>query len=200
MSTQSRVGPPSLPRDRLDDDGWSLVEDEVETLFSLSAARVEGHTQVFEDAALRAAVREATGVDHMWRFFFATRVSFTPALAPGIAPLIKSRVASEARAAFADDLLDRGFEKVAKGERRRARVRSGARADFTPLKARFELPTGRMLDMEGFLAVWFDDGFVIAGGAYPADLDAVLDGVHGVEADAGAYREQLLDLIRSVGT
>lgn len=198
MSTQSRVGPPTLPRDRLDDAGWSLVEDEVETLFSLSTARVEGHTQVFEDTALRGAVRDATGIDHMWRFFFATQVSFTPSLTPGIAPLIRSRVASEARSSFADDLLARGFEQVAKGEVKRARVRSGARAEFTPFKARYRLDD-RTLEMEGFLAVWLDDGFVIAGGAYPAGLDGTLDGDIGVETDSGTYREELLDLIRSVG-
>jgi hypothetical protein len=197
MSRQSRGGPPPVPRDRLDRGGWSLVEDEVETLFSLSTARVEGHTQVYEDAPLRAAVHEATGVDHMWRFFFATRVSFSPSLAPGIAPLIESRVASEARSSFADDLRSRGFSTVAKGEVRHARVRSGARAAFTPFKARYRLPDERELDMEGFLAVWLDDGFVIAGGAYPSGLEALLDGA--VDADDEAYRSELLDLIRSVG-
>lgn len=199
MSAQSGVGPPSLPRDRLERDGWSLVEDEVQTLFSLSAARVEGHTQVFEDATLRSAVREAAGLDQLWRFFFATQVSFRPALVPGIAPLIRSRVASEARSSFADDLQDRGFETVTKGETRRARVRSGAAAEFTPFKARFDLPDDRTLDMEGFLAVWLDDGFVIAGGAYPANLAAVLGADLDAEIDADAYREELLDLIRSVG-
>ncbi|MFB6206681.1 MAG: hypothetical protein ABEJ05_09175 [Haloglomus sp.] len=199
MSTQSRVGPPPLPRDRLERDGWSLVEDEVETLFRLSAARVEGRTQVYEDGALRDAVRAATGIDHMWRFVFATRVSFTPSLAPGIAPLIRSRVASEARTSFAEDLLERGFEQVAKGEPKTAPVRSGARADFTPFKARYHLSDDRTLDMEGFLAVWHDDGFLIAGGAYPAGLEATLATDIDTDPDADAYREELLDIIRSVG-
>ena len=198
MSRQSRVGAPPVPRPRLDSEGWSLVEDEVETLFSLSTARVEGRTQVFEDTALRAAVREATGVDHMWRFFFATRVTFSPPLAAGLAPLVRSRVASEARSSFADDLLARGFEKVAKGDAKRARVRSGARAEFTPFKARYRLDD-RSLDTEGFLAVWFDDGFVIAGGAYPADLETVLNEALVEASDAETYREELLDLIREVG-
>ena len=196
MGTESRVGPPALPRDRLDRDDWSLVEDEVETLFSLPTARVEGRTQVYEDADLRAAVEAATGVDHMWRFFFATRVSFTPPLPTGVAPLIRSRVASEARGAFTDDLVDRGFERVAKGETNRARVRSGARAEFTPFKTTYTLPDGRTLEVEGFLAVWSDDGFVISGGAYPADLDATLSTDTG--ADADDYRSELLELIRSV--
>jgi hypothetical protein len=196
MGTESRVGPPALPRDRLDRDDWSLVEDEVETLFSLPTARVEGHTQVYEDAGLRRAVEAATGVDQMWRFFFATRVSFTPLLPAGVAPLIRSRVAREAREAFADDLVDRGFERVAKGETNSAGVRSGARAEFTPFKTTYRLPDDRTLEFEGFLAVWSDDGFVIAGGAYPADLDATLS--TDVGADAETYRSELLDLIRSV--
>lgn len=192
------MGPPPLPRARLEGEGWSLAEDEVETLFSLSTARIEGRTQVFEDTALRTAVREATGVDQTWRFFFATRLSFSPPLASGLAPLVRSRVASEARSSFADDLLARGFEKVAKGDARRARVRSGARADFTPFEARYRLE-GRSLDTEGFLAVWFDDGFLIAGGVYPVGLETVLDEDLGVDVDPDAYREELLDLIRSVG-
>lgn len=197
MGTQSRVDPPTLPRDRLDREDWSLAEDEVETLFSMPTARVEGRTQVYEDAGLRAAVREAAGIDHMWRFFFATQVSFSPPLPAGVAPLVRSRVASEARSSFADDLLDRGFQKVTKGEANRAQVRSGARAEFTPFKATYRLPNDRTLEMEGFLAVWTDDGFIVAGGAYPADLGAVL--ADDVGADAEAYRSELLDLIRSVG-
>lgn len=201
MSSESRVAPPALPRDRLEGDGWSLVDDEVDTLFSLPTARVVGRTQVYEDTRLRETVREATGIDHMWRFFFATRVSFTPSLAAGIAPLIQPRVASEARSAFADDLVERGFEKVAQGETKRARVRSGATARFTPFKALFRLPDGApgngTMEMEGFLAVWSDGDFVVAGGAYPAGLAALVDGA--VDADTGEYRTELLDLIRSVG-
>lgn len=177
------------------------MADEVETLFSLSAVRVEGHTRVYEDAALRAAVRAAADLDHIWRFFFATQVSFSPPLASGIAPLVRSRVESEARSSFADDLLARGFENVAAGDSRRARVRSGARAEFTPFEARYRLPAPdeRALDIEGVLAVWLDDGFVVAGGAYPANLAAVLGDELDVGADASGYREELLDLVRSVG-
>jgi hypothetical protein len=202
MSSESRVAPPDLPRDRLADDGWSLVEDEVETLFSLPTARVEGRTQVYEDTRLREAVRGTTGFDQMWRFFFATQVSFTPSLAPGIAPLVRPKVVREARSSFAENLVERGFEKVKQGDTRQARVRSGATAEFTPFKALFRLPEdagadlgGETLEMEGFLAVWRDDGFVVAGGAYPAGLADLVDGEVSADED---YRHDLLDLIRSV--
>lgn len=40
--------------------------------------------------------------------------------------------------------------------------------------------------------MWEDDGFLLAGGAYPQG------GVPGVELNPGEYRNELLELIRSV--
>lgn len=207
MSRQPRVAPPAVP-DRLEGDGWKLVEDEVETLFSLPTARVEGHTRVYEDADLRGQVREATGVDHMWRFFFATRVSFTPSLAPGLAPMVRSTVTNEARSSFAEDLGARGFDEIRQGKTKSVDVAS-VRARVTPFRATFPIPVDeaghadgageseRSLDVRAYLAVWDEGGeFVIVGGAYPSGLTEFLGGA--VETDGEGYRQELLDLIRSV--
>ena len=196
------MGRAGEPAGRLEASGWALAEESTETLFELSAVRVEGHTRVYEDAELRRAVREAAGVDQLCRFFFATVLEFSPPLAPGVAPMVRPTVASEARREFANDLEGRGFVDVDRGRTRRVRVDSGARARLTDYRAVYPLHADEAsvdLRVRGFLAVWLDDEFRIAGGAYPesglADLLADAD----VEPDGSAYREELLELIRAVG-
>ncbi|MFC7226160.1 hypothetical protein N0B31_01990 [Salinirubellus salinus] len=183
------------PRDRLERGGWTLSEDTTETLFSLPTARVEGHTRLYEDPELREAIREAGGPDHVWRFFFATDVTFEPPLGPGVGPMIQPSVTSEAKRRFADDLRDRGFEDVKKGSTQSYRV-DGSRARITPFGARYPVEGGE-IGIRGYLAVWRDGGFRLAGGAYPdSGLEAVLGET---PAGAEAYRDELLALIRSVG-
>lgn len=199
--TRGRAGEPV---ERLEAGGWEPVEESTETLFELSAARVVGHTRVYGDGALRRAVREASGVDQLCRFFFATTVEFSPPLSPGVAPVVKPTVASEARREFAADLRERGFANVDRGRTRNVRVDAGARARLTDFRATYPLQDGEAsvdLRVRGFLAVWLDDGFRIAGGAYPeSGLSGLLaDADVDVEPDGSAYREELLDLIRAVG-
>jgi hypothetical protein len=144
---------------------------------------------------LREVIHAAGGPDHVWRFFFATSVEFEPPLAPGVGPMIQPSVVSEAKRRFADDLRDRGFESVQKGSTQSYRV-DGGRARITPFSGNFRLDDGRV-GIRGYLAVWQDGGFRIAGGAYPdSGLEALLGDA---PAGAGDYREELLSLIRSVG-
>jgi hypothetical protein len=202
MSEETRGGRAGEPTGRLEAGGWALAEESTETLFELSAARVVGRTRVYEDAALRDAVRKASGVDQLCRFFFATAVEFSPPLAPGVAPMVKPTVASEARREFAADLEARGFADVDRGRTRNVRVDSGARARLTDYRAVYPLRAeGVSVDLRvrGFLAVWLDDGFRIAGGAYPeSGLEDLLSDAD-VEPDGTAYREELLALIRATG-
>jgi len=187
------AGPGGEPLDRLERGGWDLSEDTTETLFSLPTARVEGRTRLYEDPELRAAVAEADGPDHVWRFFFATDVTFVPPLAPGFGAVIKPTVVSEARRRFADDLRDRGFEDVRKGSTQSYRV-GGGRARLTPFGATYSVKGGGV-GVRGCLAVWRDRGFRLAGGAYPeSGLERLLG-----EWPETDYREELLSLIRSVG-
>lgn len=189
------AGRAGVPLDRLERGGWTLSEETTETLFSLPTARVEGHTRLYEDPDLRQAIHEAGGPDHVWRFFFATAVTFDPPLGPGVGSVIKPTVVSESKRRFAGDLRDRGFEQVKQGSTQSYRV-EGGRARITPFGASYPLD-GSEISIRGYLAVWRDGGFRIAGGAYPdSGLEALLG-----ERPAGAedYRDELLELIRSVG-
>lgn len=50
---------PTVPEDDLAAGGWTLVDRTEETLFRTPTAAVEGHTLLYEDARLRAALAEA---------------------------------------------------------------------------------------------------------------------------------------------
>jgi hypothetical protein len=198
---------PAVPEARL--DGWKRTEAFSETVFELSAVSVEGHTVVYEDDQRRTAVRDATdgALDRMWRFFFATRLDFSPPLPPGVGPAaVFSTVASKAGDQFVDILRDRGFAAVSEGRRERIRVETGDRArlrrynaevtvDGVPGEGTVTLPTA------GLLAVWtVDSEFRLAGGAYPArPLAEVLGLSSGIaDADPDEDRDDLLGLIRAV--
>ncbi|WP_438267803.1 hypothetical protein [Halomarina pelagica] len=202
---------PSVPEERLERGGWSLVEESTETLVRLPAARVLGYTRLYEDAASRERIHEATGIDRQWRFFFATRLTFDPPLPPGVGPaMLLPTVAAEARRTFANDLRGRGFRGVERGRTERVRVRSGARARLQSFRARLPLDADasarpEAVPVEGWLGVWAtDDGFRVAGGAYPTtlpELGAALGAEGEGEAlgpDAGACRSELFELLRAV--
>lgn len=183
-----------VPAERLSAGGWSPIERTRETFLSLPAIRVEGYTLVYERPDLREAVRaEFEGVDLPWRFFFATRVSFSPPLPAGVGALsLFPTVLAAARREFAADLRERGFEAVERGRARRIHTDAGDRARLTPYDARFN--AGAMgADVAAWLAVWVPKGeFRIAGGAYPTN------GLGSVSLDPDRYREELLALIREV--
>ncbi|MEF8829309.1 MAG: hypothetical protein V5A49_09750 [Haloarcula sp.] len=195
---------PDVPTDQLRDGGWELVDESVETVFQLPTARVEGATKVYDAAETRAAVREAIGLDHQWRFFFATALSFTPPLAPGIGPaMILPTVRSEAQSAFADELADRGFESIERGRSERVRVDSGDRARLRTYSAELDLEAvDATLSITGWVGVWHGDGFRIAAGAYPdRSLATLLDVENPTEPlrrTPSDYRSELLALIRAV--
>jgi hypothetical protein len=197
-------GGPSVPADRLDDGGWALEDETTETLFRLPAARVRGHTLLYEDDDLRAAVAAATdgALDRMWRFFFATSITFEPPLPPGVGTaMISATVRREAKKQFADTLASRGFREVSTARSEQLRI-DGNRARLTAYDATLDVPvdgTERALPVTGWLGVWAHDGFRVAGGAYPATpLGAFLD-VSGVP-DGGPreFQNDLLALIRGV--
>ncbi|MHC3380323.1 hypothetical protein [Haloarcula sp. H-GB5] len=195
---------PDVPADRLRDGGWELVDESVETVFELPTARVEGATKVYDAAETREAVRDAVGLDHQWRFFFATALSFTPPLAPGIGPaMILPTVRSEAQSAFADELADRGFESIERGRQERVRVDSGDRARLRTYSAELDLEaTDATLSITGWVGVWHGDGFRIAAGAYPDRSLATLLNVENppepLRRTPSDYRTELLALIRAV--
>lgn len=219
---------PSVPHDRLLEEGWELRSKSEETVFRMATAAVVGYTLVYNDARLRAAIEavdaaellggakgdrlvdagEGSGDGGPWRFFFATRLSFRPPLAPGIGPVsIRPTVANQAKRSFAEDLEARGFEDVESGRSQRIRTESGDRArlrkfsGYLPLSGAERVPD--RIDIEGWLAVWVTDGtFRIAGGAYPVrGLDGLLEPLPAGErppTDSEPFRDELLEAIRSV--
>lgn len=197
---------PEVPTDRL--DGWTQTDRSSEIVFELATASIEGHTVVYEDSTLREAVRDATDGDYdrMWRFFFSTRLTFSPSLPPGIGPMaVFSTVASEASSQFVDDLQARGFRDIQQGRRERIRVASGDHARLRSYNGILdvETPDGDAIDLDvaGFLAVWTTNGeFRLGGGAYPTtSIERVLDiDLDTVETDPNQFREDLLGLIRHV--
>ncbi|WP_135364129.1 hypothetical protein [Halosimplex halophilum] len=198
------VPAPAVPVDRLD-GAWERVEDTTETLFGVEGADVRGRTVVYEDTALRAAVRAATGgaVDQSWRFFFATRLAFRPPLAPGIGPaMVLPSVKTEAVRRFADDLADRGVVGVERGRRERIRTGDRSRVALRQVTGEVPLPDGDPVPVEGWVGAWADGDIRLAGGAYPRSslagrfpdaADPALDG------SVDDYRGALFDLVRAVG-
>lgn len=184
---------PTVDTDRLETAGWVLAERTEDTLFSLASVRVDGRTLLYEHPDLRRRLRETSEEgDLPWRFFFATRLTFTPPLAPGIGPMsVFPMVLSESRREFVADLEGRGFEAVERGRTQRIRTDSGDRVRLTKYTARFEAG-GIDARVEAWFGVWISSGeFRVTGGAYP------VSGLP-VDLDPTAYREELLALLRSV--
>ncbi|QLH81837.1 hypothetical protein [Halosimplex pelagicum] len=200
----SDVPAPAVPVDRLDGT-WERVEDATETLFGVEGADVRGHTVVYEDTDLRAAVREATdpSLDQSWRFFFATRLAFRPPLAPGIGPaMVLPSVKTEAVRRFADDLADRGVVGVERGRRERTRTEDRSRVTLRQVTGEVPLPDGDPVPVEGWVGAWADGDIRLAGGAYPrSSLADRFPGAEGQVLDGSAadYRDELFDLVRATG-
>jgi len=181
--------PPQVTAEEIEE--WECVEASIDTLFDLPVVAVEGYTLVYEDAALRERLRRATGED-VTRFFFATQLAFEPALSPRVEALLHRTVASGAQGAFTDRLEDRGLTNVGFAGRRGLSLGDGERTSAAAFTAEYDV-AGAALPIEGMIAVWRDDGFTIAGGAYP-----IGDGRLGVEIEAERYEAELVELIEGV--
>jgi hypothetical protein len=178
-------GWPSVPDADLTADGWERVDRSADAVFQLPTAEVTARTVVYEDANLRERLD-----DDVTRFAFATALSFQPPLMPGVGPMIESTVTRQAKRRFADDLRERGFEDLTSRDQGEIRV-GGTKASLSNVRATYELSTASF-DVTGWLAVWRDDRFRLAGGAYPAAGPGIEGGA------AKRYRAELLDLVRAV--
>jgi hypothetical protein len=213
---------PAVPESKL--DGWDERVRQESVVFRTPAVSAVGHTVLYDDRQLRNGLERAgyaallgredggddTVVDDegqgFWRFLFATGLSFRPPLTAGISLVsVRPLVVAEARRSFEHDLQSRGFEAVDRGHSQRFRTDSGERARLVKYTARYpfdDAPTDE-LRIEGWLAVWATGSeFRIAGGAYPIhgleELVAGLDSGERPDIDRGAYRDELLDLIRAI--
>jgi hypothetical protein len=205
-------------------EGWERRGRSEDRLFDAGSASVVGRTVLYADAEVEAAL-DATGVgdlldppsetdarqdrlvgvDTVAPFAFATALSFSPPLAPGIGPAtLLPMILTEARRSFAGDFRARGFESVERDRRQRIRTETGDRARLTKYTAIHPLAPdapAEHLRVEGWLAVWTrTDAFRVAGGAYPtAGLAELLaDREASPETDPSTFRSDLLDLVRAV--
>ncbi len=210
------IPPPSVPESRLTD--WRQTDRTVGSPFSTPVVSVHTHTCIYEESTEREQIREQTGVDHPWRFFFISRVRLDPPQPPNpmLTSLLRQRVAS----AFVDRLDSRGLSDITKESRSRISV-GDANGVQRQYHARLQLAADDLtaesgvddtdrdpadplsLPIEALVVVWADNDYYVAGGAYPAgppergpdELVAALE----AEIDPAASRRELVALIKSCG-
>jgi len=183
---------PTVPTAKLEEWGFEETERTTRTRLSLPQVEIREHTVVYGDDRLRSRVRETTGTDRTWRFFFATGLEFRPPLPPGVGPVaVYPMVQSEGRRGFEGDLRERSIEDIDCIGTERVRVDTGERATMTRYRGRLR-SDGDAVGIEGWLGIWTHRGrFRLAGGGFPT-------GLAGATAEPERYRSELLALIRGV--
>ena len=193
------IPPPSVPESQLVD--WRQTEQIVQTPFSTPIVSVVAHTCVYD--ADHQELRASTGIDEPWRFFFASRIRLDPPKRPS--SLLTALVRRKVSATFVDRLSERGFEQIRKsgteqvaiGDNEGVRYRYRARCRLMVESTTLELP------VEGYLAVWADEEYHVAGGAFPAGRPTrgspELASKLAEHIDPAAAREELLALIEGCG-
>ncbi len=183
---------PPVPSEQLAAAGWRRIDHRSESLFRLPGLNVFGETWIYEDATLRRRIAAEGGPDRLWRFFFATELRFEPSLGPGGAAMVRPIVVRGARESFADELRERGIDDVERTETGTLRTEGGHRARTAGYRGRLRVDEVE-LPIAGWVAVWNDGSFRVAGGAYPES---------GIERWIGTDREfrtELFSLIRATG-
>jgi hypothetical protein len=184
------IDPPAVPADRLRASGWERTAVSAETVASVAGMDVAAHTVVYDDTNLRGRVEAAGGGDRVWRFFFASRLVFTPSLSGSVLRFAKSKILRKSREGFADELRDQGFEDVTVGETTDIDLGDGTTAKLTEYDAVFE-GSEETVPIAGRAVAWYDGSFYVAGSAYPT-------GNLGVDLPVEEYDAEARDLIRSV--
>ncbi|UIO99123.1 hypothetical protein Hbl1158_11335 [Halobaculum sp. CBA1158] len=197
---------PTVPKEALAADGWRERERRETTAFDAKVVTVEAATVVYEDVDLRERVREATGLDRLWRFFVASRLTLSPATPPSRA--LTSLVADRAQAGFADTLEERGFEGVRRSDPAEEAGTTGAAdalgddsrvASYDALCRLGEVS----VRARGWAAVRpAGDAYLLVGGAYPttvrdAPADPGVGSAIGELLDPDRFRGELFELMRA---
>lgn len=178
-------------------EGWELIEDDTHRLADTALVEVTATRALYGDAALRERVREATGVDRMWRSFFASRLTTRPPLSGGIGGLVVRTIARpRAHGQFVADLEARGFRGVEKCDERQIPL-GGGRGRGTRFSARIPVEEDDVT-VDAWLVLWQRDReIVVAGGIYPVTPLTVPGGADLFDPP-GEYRRELLELVRAV--
>ena len=193
---EGEVPAPIVTSDRID-DGWRLVEEMSETVFSqdVGPVTVEAHARsvVYEYASVADALAETLDESGSPVLFFTVRIDLRPAVdglpfGLGRAQLM-DEVEPAAEEAFRQLLKDGGIENVQTAATSEIDVDAGHQATeflFTgnfPVAGTLDLGAGLTgsiddeFEIESRLAIWHDGTDVLlAGGAYPIEpLEAVFE-------------------------
>ena len=204
MTGSESVSFPTVPRDRLDAGGWVQSEKNAETVFQLPGVSVRGATLQFRDDATSTATTENADVEATWRFFFATALSFDPEVPPTasrafLLPVVRARAIDR----FQSTLQDSGLTDVDRVRTERRRIGFGKRVPLSRFEAALEFETSAVtVPLAGWLGAWYDDGFLVSGGAYPERPIGPLLGLDDpppvLRREASTYRRELLELMGGV--
>ena len=191
--------PPAVPEERFAAGGWRETDRSVEQPFETPMVSVEAHTTVYEDAALRDRLREATGVDHEWRFFLASRLRLSPRTPTSRA--LTRLVTDRARAGFRERLTDRGFRQLRRTADER-RDRNGTTARVATYESLTQTAPAT-LRTRARLAVWPGDReYLLAGGGWPSGVRAADENARAVlerAVDPEAFERELDELVAATG-
>lgn len=188
---------PSPPTDALAAGGWCERERRERTAFDAKVVTVDAATVVYEDVDLRERLREATGVDGLWRFFVASRLTLSPASAPSRA--LTSLVANRSHAGFADILRERGFEGVRRHDDPDADLGGDTTLAGYEALCRLDGVAVRARGWAGVRPV--ERSYLLVGGAYPTAVrDAPAEDVRSAivsELDVDEFQSELFELMRA---
>ncbi|MEZ3144656.1 hypothetical protein [Halobaculum sp. MBLA0143] len=169
--------------------GWRETEATVTRPFDARVVTVDAHTVVYDDDDLHDRLAETAGVSGRWRFFVAARLALSPRAGPSRA--LTRLVADRAHDGFADRLADRGLERV-----RQRGTRWETVADRDARVASYEAvydPGPVSVRTSARVAVRpADEGYLLAGGAYPTAVRGSGDPETG-EAVAAAVEPERFD-------
>jgi hypothetical protein len=190
---------PPVPDAVRESEDWELVEEDTRKLADTALVEVTAVRALYGDRTLREAVREATGVDRLWRSFFASRLTTRPPLSAGIGDLVVRTIARpQAHRQFVADLESRGFEGVEKADEREVPLGDGTRGRGTRFTGRIPVEGAGPVPVDAWLVLrQRDRGIVVAGGIYPVEPLGI-DGAETCFAPPGEYRDELLELVRAV--
>ena len=197
---EGEVPAPVVTNPRID-DGWRLVEEMSETVFSqdVGPVTVEAHARsvVYEYASVADALAEALDASGSPVLFFTVRIDLRPAVDGLPFGLGRTQLMEEiepaAAEAFRQLLRDGGIENVQTVATSEIDIDAGHQATeflFTgnfPVTGTMDLGaglTGSIADefeIESRLAIWHDGtDLLLAGGAYPTrPMDAVFENAIG---------------------
>ena len=192
------IPPPAVPDELLAD--WRQTDQAVDSPFSTPVISAYTHTVVYEESTKRKQVFERCGVDHPWQFFFASRIQLEPSQPPN--PVLTSLIRNRVDRAFVERLSGRGLTQietetsnsVSLGSTKARRFRYTARLDLD-IESRAD---SLCLPIEASLVVWADEGYRLAGGAYPGrPTSGPIEVVRALteSIDPAAAREKLRGLI-----